>query len=73
MRSNTQTTIERLYAEPAKPVILSPDMIDDCIREGRKLRAEESARIMRSAFSALWRLVTFSGRQPSGHLKPSNV
>lgn len=70
----TQDDIERLYADSkAERLEMSATLVEYHMRRGRRLRAQESARLMKQAGSALWRLVTFSKRQPSGQLSTSNV
>lgn len=70
----TQDDIERLYAESRDERIeMSTTLLEYHMRRGRRLRAQESARLLKQAGSALWRLVTFAKRQPSGQLSTSNV
>ncbi|EDP63141.1 hypothetical protein BAL199_30227 [alpha proteobacterium BAL199] len=69
----TQSDIEQLYAQSYdQPIELSSTLVEYHMRRGRRLRAQESALLMKQAGSALWRLLAF-WRQPSGRLNPSNV
>lgn len=80
MRPITQADIERLYADPASVRIdLTSAQVEHHIQRGRALRSREAGRLFTLAGHWLWRLVTFSWRQPtraaqnSGRLSPSNA
>lgn len=69
----TQSDIEQLYAQSyGQRVELSSTLLEYHMRRGRRLRAQESARLMKQAGSALWRLLA-ALRLPSGRFNPSNV
>ena len=80
MRPITQADIERLYADPTTGrTDLTSAQIEHHIQRGRALRSREAGRLFTLAGRGLWRLVTFSWRQPaaagqtSGRLTPSNA
>src|SRR3546814_8498041 len=70
IQSVSQADIERLYADPSLKVELSTAAIEYHIRRGRILRAQIAPAYIRKGMSALWRLLSGTGR-PSGGLNRS--